>query len=192
MGIKFDKDPLSVEQNNYTTKSVNVYMVYDLNSSPKNPNNNFKFKNCLFGATSVTKNSDKEKYLYCGYGITFDSAGSWKIDNDSARNVKMFGVDDSLSSHSDIRKNNFLVLGEGSTFGINGSFSSQEKKFGINFSKANTKFCLTLQYNVIFIFIFIITVIFINGKEIFNFKSDNKILNFQLSLVSESYLILWY
>ena len=32
MGIKFDKDPLSVEQNNYTSKSVNVYMVYDLNS----------------------------------------------------------------------------------------------------------------------------------------------------------------
>ena len=67
MGIKFDKDLLAVEQNNYTTKSVNIYMVYDLNSWPKNPNNNFKFNNCLFGATSVAKNSDKEKYLYCGY-----------------------------------------------------------------------------------------------------------------------------
>ena len=30
MGIKFHKDPLAVEQNNYTTKIVNGYIVYDL------------------------------------------------------------------------------------------------------------------------------------------------------------------
>ena len=29
MGIKFDKDPLAVERNNYLTKIVNVYIVYD-------------------------------------------------------------------------------------------------------------------------------------------------------------------
>ena len=29
-GIKFDKDALAVEQNNYLTKIVNVYIVYDL------------------------------------------------------------------------------------------------------------------------------------------------------------------
>ena len=28
MGIKFDKDPLSVERNNYLTKIVNVYIAY--------------------------------------------------------------------------------------------------------------------------------------------------------------------
>ena len=33
-------------------------------------------KNCLFGATNIVKNSDKEKFEYSGYGITFDSAGS--------------------------------------------------------------------------------------------------------------------
>ena len=27
MGIKFDKDPLALEQNNYTTKIVNVYIA---------------------------------------------------------------------------------------------------------------------------------------------------------------------
>ena len=32
MGIKFDKDPLPVEQNNYFTKIVNVYIVYDLDA----------------------------------------------------------------------------------------------------------------------------------------------------------------
>ena len=59
MGIKFDKDPLAVEQNNYLTKVANVYIVYDLDVWPRNPTNNLKFKNCLFGATNVVKNSDK-------------------------------------------------------------------------------------------------------------------------------------
>ena len=30
IGIKFDKYPLAIEQNNYLTKIVNVYIVYDL------------------------------------------------------------------------------------------------------------------------------------------------------------------
>ena len=75
MGVKFDKDPLAVEQKNYVTKIVKVYIVHDLDAWPRNPTNNLKYKNCLFGATSVVKNSDKEKYVYSGYGITFDSAG---------------------------------------------------------------------------------------------------------------------
>ena len=57
MGMKFDKDPLAAEQNNYLTKIVNVYIVYDLNAWSRNPTNNFKFKNCLFGATNIVKNS---------------------------------------------------------------------------------------------------------------------------------------
>ena len=147
MGIKFDKDPLAVEQNNYATKSVHIYMVYDLDAWSTNPTNNFKFKNCLFGPTSVIKNSDQEKYRYRGYGITFGSAGSWSFDNDAARNVIIFGVDNSSSSHAGNRKNNFLVLGDGSTFGFNGSFVSPKKTFSINFSKASTNFCWSFHYN---------------------------------------------
>ena len=48
MGITFDKNPLAVEQKNYLTKIGNVYTVYDLDAWPRNPTNNFKFKNCLF------------------------------------------------------------------------------------------------------------------------------------------------
>ena len=44
-----------------------------------------------------------------------------------------------------------LVLGEGDTFGINGSFDAPEKQFSINFSKAQTKFCLSLHYMVIIV-----------------------------------------
>ena len=68
--------------------------------------------------------NDKEKYVYSGYGITFDSAGSWSFDNNIARNNIVFGVDNSSSPHSDNRKNIFLILGEGPTYGINGNFGA--------------------------------------------------------------------
>ena len=32
IGIKFDKDSLAVEQNNYLSKIVNAYIVYDLDA----------------------------------------------------------------------------------------------------------------------------------------------------------------
>ena len=150
IGIKFDKDRLTVEQNNYLTKIVNAWL--------KNPTSNLKFKNCFIGATNIVKNSDKENYLYSEYVITFGSADSWRSDNNFALNVIIFGVDNSSSSHSDNRKNNFLILGEGRTYGINRSFGSPEKNFSINFTKANTKFCLTLHYNADN------SYLFVNGK----------------------------
>ena len=84
------------------------------------------------------KNSDKKNYVYSGHGITFDNAGSWSFRNGTAKNVIIFDVDDSSSSHVDNRKNNF---------GKNGRFASSEKKCSINFTKANTKFCLSLHCN---------------------------------------------
>ena len=87
----------------------------------------------MFWATNVVTNSDKENYVHGGYRITFGSAGSW----DS-------GIDNSSSSHSDNQKNNFLMLGVGSTYGINGSFGSPEKKSN-SFTKENPKCCLSLD-----------------------------------------------
>ena len=72
------------------------------------------------------------------------------------------------------------MLGEGPTYGINGSFCSPGKTFCINISKANTKFCLSLNYNADN------SHFFVNGKEIFKFKADNKNVNFQLNFVSEA------
>ena len=71
--------------------------------------------------------------MYSGYGITFDSGDSLTFVNDVSRNIIIFGVDKSLSSHADSRENNFLVLGEGLPFGIEGRFGSAEKKFSIWF-----------------------------------------------------------
>ena len=56
-------------------------IAYDLDAWLRNSTNNFKFKNCLFGATNIVKISDKEKYVYSGYAITLGSAGSWIFGN---------------------------------------------------------------------------------------------------------------
>ena len=40
----------------------------------------------------------------------------------------IFCVDNCASSHTDNLKNDFLILGEGDTFGINGSFDPPRKK----------------------------------------------------------------
>ena len=69
----------------------------------------------------------------------------------------IFGVDNSSSSHADNRKNNFLILGEGPTCGINGSFGSPEKNLVLILLK-QTKFCLSLQYNADN------TYLFVNGN----------------------------
>ena len=51
------------------------------------------------------------------------------------------------SSHADNCRNNFLMLDEGPTNDINGSFGTAEKKFSINFSITKTTFCLSLHYD---------------------------------------------
>ena len=170
--IKFDKDPLDVEQNNYLTKIVNAYTVYEINSWPRNPTNNFKLRNCLLDATNIARNGDKGKWVNSGSGITFDGADSWNFSNDFARNVMIFGVDNGSSSHTDNRKTIFLILGKGQTYGINGSFGSPEKTFNIDFSKARTTFCLSLHYN------HNNSYLFINGKVNFKLKANNENVNF--------------
>ena len=49
----------------------------------------------------------------------------------------------------------------------------QRKVLSINFSKANTKFFLSLHYNADN------SYLFVNRKEIFKFKADNENINFR-------------
>ena len=63
---------------------------------------------------------------------------------------------------------NFLILGEGPTYGINGCFGAPDFT---NFTKVNTKFCLSLHYNADN------SYLFVNGMEIFKFKADSKNVN---------------
>ena len=73
------------------------------------------------------------------------------------------------------------MLGEGDTFGTNGSFGAPEKKFGINFSNAKTKFCLSLKFclpyngdN---------SYLFVNGKNSLGLKQIIKMSTFLIKFV---------
>ena len=56
-------------------KVVNIYIIYELGASSSHFDDP-TLKNCLFGAVTLTKNADIDKYGYSGYGIGFDSTGS--------------------------------------------------------------------------------------------------------------------
>ena len=53
---------------------------------------------------------------------------SWSFGNELAWHVVIFGVDNSLLSHTDNPKNNFLEFDEEPTDDINGSVSAAVKK----------------------------------------------------------------
>ena len=56
--------------------------------------------NCLFGAVTLTKNADIDKYRYSGYGIGFDRRGNfWFPGGGYGQNVLIFGADMSFSTH---------------------------------------------------------------------------------------------
>ena len=98
--MQFNSTPFIMKQNSYLRKIVNVYIAYDLDNQPKSPLRNLTLKNGLFGLTNIAKVKGKEKYVCGGYRISFDGKSSWNLNNEYARNVIIFGVDNSsLSSY---------------------------------------------------------------------------------------------
>ena len=60
---------------------VNIYIVYEPGASNSH-NNDPTLKSCLFGAVTLTKNADIDKYGYSGYGIGFDGRTSFSFPGD--------------------------------------------------------------------------------------------------------------
>ena len=83
---------------------VNIYIVYELGASGSNCND-LTLKNCLFGAATLTKNADIDKYRHSGYGIGFDRRSSFSFPGGGfGQNVLIFGADMSYSTHIDNKK----------------------------------------------------------------------------------------
>ena len=96
---------------------ANVYVVYELGASSSSSSDP-TLKNCLFGAVTLTKNSDIEKYGYFGFGIGFDRRSSFTFSGGRfGKNVLIFGVDMSSSALVDNKEKDILVLGKGPTQG---------------------------------------------------------------------------
>ena len=100
--LKFNGSILRQPKVSYThKKAVNIYIVYKLAGS--NPHSEYPtLKNCLFGVVTLTKNADKDKYGYSGYGIGFDRKSIFSFPGSRfGQNVIIFGVDMSSSVHVD-------------------------------------------------------------------------------------------
>ena len=124
-------------------------------------------KSCLFGAVTLSKNVDIDKYGYSGYGIGFDRRSSFPFPGGGfGQNELIFGVDMSSSAHIDNKKNDILVLGKRPTQGLEHTLTA-EKMFSINFTVIRKKFCLSLHYNGGN------SYLFVNVTEIYKFKAKD-------------------
>ena len=95
-------------------KIINIYIVYVIDRYV-NISSDSTLENCLFGAVKVTKHVDIDLYKYSGYVIGYDIKGFFSIGDEIGRNVIIFVVDMSSSSHIDNEKKDILILGKAST-----------------------------------------------------------------------------
>ena len=116
--------------------------------------------NCLFGAVSLTKNADIDRYKDSGYRIGFDRGNVYSVRNGLCRNVIIFGVDMSSYVHVDNKGKGILILGKGPTHGLGEHSLTAEKMYSVNFTDHKEKYCLTWHYNGGN------SYLFVNGTEI--------------------------
>ena len=82
-------------------KIVNIYEFGTSNSH----SDDRTLKNFLFGAVTLTKHADIDKYGYSGYGIGFDRKSSFSFPGGGfGQNVLVFGADMSSSALIDNKK----------------------------------------------------------------------------------------
>ena len=103
--VRFTGSCLKQSKITYTHKKVvNIYIVYELIASSSHSDDP-TLKNCLFGAVTLTKNADNDKYGYSGYGTEFDRRPSFSFPGGGfGQNVLIFGADMSSSAHIDNKK----------------------------------------------------------------------------------------
>ena len=113
--IRFTGSCLKQSSHILTHKEVvNIYIVYELASSSSHTSDR-TIKKCLFGAVTLTKNGDIEKYKYSAYGISFDKRVSFSFPIFS---FSIFGADMSTFIHVDNKEKDILVIGRGPTQGL--------------------------------------------------------------------------
>ena len=140
-------------------------------------NNDLTLKSCFFGAVTLTKNADIDKYGYYCHGVGFDRR--WRFlfpGTEFGQNVLIFGADISFPAHIDNKKRDILILGKGPTHGLEHRLTA-EKIYSINFIVTKKKFCLSLHCNGRN------SCFFVNGTEIYKFKAkDSEIVATPLCL----------
>ena len=170
-GNHFQQNKVIIPNNN---NAINIYYVYKLDPIASSRDTSFTIQNALFGAMQINKNAtDNSRNNYKGYGICFDerSQFSHTITEDgrahttNGKNVLIFGVDMSFSSHATNRANHIYLMGDVLTQGINDTTLYAEKNYWRNFTDPGKKFIISLHYNGDE------SYFFINGKQELKFKA---------------------
>ena len=167
-GAKFNGSCLEQDKAMYSHGTiVNIYIAYEI-SKNYNISSYPTLENCLFEALSLTKHVDIDQYKYSGYGIGFDRKGEFSFGSIGfGRNVIIFGADMSTSVQAKNRTKNILVLGKDFRQGLGNTTIYAEKLYSVNFTKTNTKFCLSLHYNGAN------SYLLVNGTGIHKFKAKD-------------------
>ena len=136
LGVTFNGSYMKQNKLGYAHgKIVNLCIVYELKNR-KIDNPDFTVQNGLFGAAKLTKNANTSHYKNEGYGICFDGESSFSFgDRIGAKNVIIFGVNTSNSSHSTNKTQNIYVLGKYFVQGINSRTIYAEKIYKTNFTE---------------------------------------------------------
>ena len=151
---------------------IYIYIFsYTLNCWLRNLITGFTLINCLFGSAKLTKNAHLDKNKYSSYGIGFDTRSEFSfIDRGFVKNVIIFGADMNSSVHIGNRGKDILILGEGSTQGLDNTTLTSEAKYPINFTQSGKRFVLNLPYNGSN------SSLFVNATEVYQFKAKNSLI----------------
>ena len=106
----------------------------------------------------------------------------WFINIDEfGKNVNIFSVDNSSSAHTDNRKTNILVCGEGATDKLDDTTITAGAKYSVNVTNSSKKICLRLHYNAAN------SSLYANGAGFYHFKAEHsEIKSYPLCLENTS------
>ena len=113
--LKFEGSYLKQEDKAaFTPKNVIFFIVYELDSWPRDLNTDFTLGGCFFGGVKLIKNADPDKYVYSGYGIGLDTRIEYSLLGGSiGKSVFIFGADMRSSVNINNKGKDILILGKG-------------------------------------------------------------------------------
>ena len=135
----------------------------------------------MFGAVSLTKNDNIDKYKFPRYGIEFDRKGKFSVGNGFGINCISFGEDISSSIHVDNKKKYIKSWWRYYT-----KIRCMKKSISVNFTENNKKIWLSWHYNGAN------SYLFVNSIEIIKFKtkdSENVVTPLCLKSISKDFSV---
>ena len=128
--VEFNRSCLKQDKVTFShSQLVNIYIAYEISKSI-NISDYPTLEDCLFGAATLTKHADNERYKYSGYGIGFDKHRGFSFPGtELGKNIIAFGGDMSSSTKIDDKKKDVLILDKGPTKGLEHTLSAEKNVF---------------------------------------------------------------